>query len=340
MVGLVILILLVLACAPEKKFLPELPAPKPKLEKPVPKTIPPPSGERERLKETPCYALIPNHNLADYDRVNIIFVGFDVNQKEFIDFLPALVDYGGAGYTTTIPHDFKIHTESGEIIRLPPGSRQTFYGLLGTEPFVRNKNKFNFWYVAEIQEVTIPTDPSKQQIASCAVRCRSNIEDTCGLKNVFTANICPAECTPIGSEWSNELFIGGLNPQQIRIFVHEFAHSFGAIRDEYTTPGGTDRPGYPNCAPSLEVAQRWWGDLIGQGEGLLKVGFFEGCSYAPENIRPTDSSLMSASPFLSLGAVNERYIQELLDFFSGEAAARVEEKDMAQLWEELERRRR
>lgn len=293
----------------------------------------------ERLGGTPCYAVIPGHNQADADRVNLVFVGFNVGRQNFTDFLPHFVDIDGAGLTVTIPHNFKMYTESGELVRLPPGSRQTFYGFFSTEPFAQNRNKFNFWYVDEIQQVTVPRDPTKARVAGCNVRCASDVERQCGLKNDYTVNVCNAACTPTASEYTREVFIGDLNPYQVRTLIHEFAHSFAGIKDEYTKDGMGDRPGYPNCAPSHVIAEQWWGDLVGQGNGVLEVGFFNGCSYTDDNIRPTESSLMRGNHFLGLGLVNERHIQELLNYFSGEYAARIEDKNMTEISLQLRARR-
>ena len=122
---------------------------------------------------------------------------------------------------------------------------------------------------------------------------------------------------------------GMFNPYSIRTIVHEFGHSFGGLRDEYFGRiGESDRPGYPNCAPDRETAREWWGDLLGKGEDELGVGFYAGCSYTMDNIRPTNSSIMRSShSLLGFGPVNDRYLQEKLDLFSGEYVENISEKD-------------
>ncbi|MBS3067880.1 hypothetical protein J4450_04205 [Candidatus Micrarchaeota archaeon] len=294
----------------------------------------------DKIEGTLCNAVIRNHNKADNDRVNIIFVGFNISKDDFVEFLPNAVDYDATGFTTSFRQKYKYITESGELIIVEPGQEINFYGFLGMEPFKSNKNKFNFWYVDEIQSVNIPK-PSKKGLPSsaCSFLCKSDIEQTCGLKNVFVANICHATgCTPSAVFNSDEFYITNTEPANIRVFIHEFGHSFGGLADEYAPAWQKREPAeglsrYPNCAPDLETAKRWWSDLEGQGEGDLKIGYFPGCSFVGEYFKPTKSSFMSASIMQGFGPVNERHLLELLDYFSGEKPS--SEKDMTAIRKEL-----
>lgn len=315
---------------------PETPEPSPQPE-PI-KPIEP--AEPERLEGTPCNAVIPGHNQADYERANIIFVGFNLNEEDFLSLLPLFVDYNGTGFTTTIEEKHKIQTEEGIEVFTETGIK-TFYGLLGTDPFRSNKNKFNFWYIEPIQPLQPIPEPELGNscgVGEIARYCISQVEQTCGLKNIYPVYICNTtlSCASYGSWSSNKAYIdnpyslrGKLNPYSIRTIVHEFGHSFGGLRDEYFgITGKGDSPGPPNCAPDLPTAGEWWGDLLGQGEGDLAVGFYEGCSYTPDNIRPTNSSIMRSShSFLDFGLVNERHLEEKLDLFSGEYSEKITEKD-------------
>ena len=124
--------------------------------------------------------------------------------------------------------------------------------------------------------------------------------------------------------------------------VHELGHALFDLRDEYVEFGDDvfTRFGYPNCASSVEEAERWWGDLIGQVdpfyyeyattlddlgifhspsiEDELRTGFVEGGCYGQgdEAIRPTSDSLMN-SQVPVLGSVNRLRVEEILDLFSG-----------------------
>lgn len=88
--------------------------------------------------------------------------------------------------------------------------------------------------------------------------------------------------------------------------VHELGHAAFGLKDEYVNEKKGDRHGQPNCAPDIETAKEWWGDLESEG-----AGYFQGCSYIKENVRPTENSAMR-NPYetLEFGPVNERQIED------------------------------
>lgn len=94
-------------------------------------------------------------------------------------------------------------------------------------------------------------------------------------------------------------------------FLHELGHSLG-LRDE--SPNGQASrcaPGTPNCAVSMEEAERWWGDLAGK-DG--RTDYIFGCCGNMSYIRPTIASLMHDSEKAEdFGPVNERYLRKELD---------------------------
>ncbi len=291
----------------------------------------------ERLDGTICNSVIKGYNHADYERINIIFVGFNMPKEDLISFLSKYTDYDSAGLSIKIQEKHKITTEEGTEL-YTENITKIFYGLLGTEPFKSNKNKFNFWYVDQIQNMS-ESSPSKKTNKTnsnfCNSYCVSDIEGACGLKNIYPIYLCNASCRSYGSWATNKAYIHEVyskgrkfNPYSIKTLIHELGHSFGGLRDEYTQINGTSAPGYPNCAPSLEKAQEWWGDLVGQGEAQLKVGYFKGCSYNNSNYRPTNSSIMRGSVVdLDYGPVNERRLSERLAEYSGNYSTNITEKD-------------
>ena len=99
-----------------------------------------------------------------------------------------------------------------------------------------------------------------------------------------------------------------------RLILHEFGHGFAHLADEYSEERKPKRPVEPNCAPDIQTARNWWGDL----EGKDGVGYFKGCSYVLENIRPTKNSIMFQHWILkdSYYPVNERKILEVLNKYS------------------------
>ena len=114
-----------------------------------------------------------------------------------------------------------------------------------------------------------------------------------------------------------------------RVFIHEFGHTFGGLRDEYTEIGKSNNPGYPNCAPDQDKALAWWGHLFGQGEDELEVVDFTkpdidpimGCSYVADNIRPTAESIMNNSIRYygdkwehAFGPVNQKHLEYIIEY--------------------------
>lgn len=132
-----------------------------------------------------------------------------------------------------------------------------------------------------------------------------------------------------------------------RTFLHETGHAFANLGDEYTSQGSTrDEAPEKNCVKTLEDAKKKWGDLI----GVRDVGFYtgnqklkmekkvtftlnEGCGYIPENIRPTNNSMMAHAQIYwgaDFGPVNERYIKQELGKFKTKKTLEVvpEEKQL------------
>jgi hypothetical protein len=124
--------------------------------------------------------------------------------------------------------------------------------------------------------------------------------------------------------------------------THELGHSLFDLRDEYTAYDREVQHGYPNCAPDLETAEEWWGDLVGGVdpfvyeyaevmEGLgqwvpadlvanITVGFEMGGCYGAEGVagavRPTGESIMR-NQLPVFGAVNRERAEKILALWSG-----------------------
>jgi hypothetical protein len=93
-------------------------------------------------------------------------------------------------------------------------------------------------------------------------------------------------------------------------FLHELGHSLG-LRDERIShcPGCENGP--PNCAPSKEKAQEWWGDMVGK---VAHVRYVQGCCGNRDYVRPTIASLMNdIEKAETFGPVNERYLRNQLE---------------------------
>lgn len=114
-------------------------------------------------------------------------------------------------------------------------------------------------------------------------------------------------CAPGRREW-NSLSCQDESDKG-RLILHETGHAFGLLADEYVEASLGDNPWGPNCAGTKEEATQKWGDLVGQGG----VGYFNGCSYTADNVRPTENSIMKSHYYAdSYGLVNERAIRKII----------------------------
>jgi hypothetical protein len=140
------------------------------------------------------------------------------------------------------------------------------YGLFSKEPFKSNKNLFNVYLlnIKEDKNCQIPDENGGDQ-GGCMLWAKEKAE-LCGsfdtvvvLSNdlsgtggqsgyAFTA-LDFAQVTPFIHD--KEIALGNpeiyINPA-VKTFIHEFGHSFGGLKDEYSTLKIYDDPAqYPNC---------------------------------------------------------------------------------------------
>ena len=247
-----------------------------------------------------CAELYNGVNIKEADRINIVFVGFDYrNKTKFIEHAKQAINYDG---------------RSGGI------------GLMNLPVYRDNKNKFNFWYVNDILQPDVPQQPG-QPAGSCIDNLICDSEKSkkyCeGLTNKYEVNLYNSAGFRPRAYFGGSSFIPVWGDNLNRyIFDHEFQHQFPRLADEYTEPNRGDWPSFidefgniiwgGNCAPDINIAKLWWGDLVGQ----TGIGYYDGCSYVTGNYRPTTNSMMKEWIF-NLGAVNERIISNELLQYSG-----------------------
>lgn len=171
-------------------------------------------------------------------------------------------------------------------------------GMMSLEPLKSNKNKFNIWMYNPKASIFNPDVYSDI----------SSVTSNCPFADTIIVLSKKSFRSYAYFGWAAFVASG----EGGRTVAHEFAHSFFYIHDEYVEPPLGDRPGKPNCAPDIQTAQSWWGDLYGK----KGIGYFKGCSYTENNIRPTEVSMMGGGmyiPGVGFGAVNERQMTSILD---------------------------
>jgi hypothetical protein len=172
-------------------------------------------------------------------------------------------------------------------------------GLMSVEPFKSNENKFNIWMV---RGGDLPSENGyidRKAALEIAAQCTTADYQVIVSKKSFRSY----------AYFAGDAYLS-LNMLELRwghLFLHEFGHSFGKLADEYVEPSKGDRSMQPNCAPDMSTAQKWWG-------GVPNTGYYNGCSYIENNIRPTQNSLMRDHYITSeYGEVNKANLLKVLN---------------------------
>ena len=183
-----------------------------------------------------------------------------------------------------------------------------YKGLMAVEPFRSNKKKFNIWMVPAGNSITYvfnaylnQQQPEEKSSLILASRCSFADYKVIISKKTYRSFAMP---------WQKSIWLSVGDPlgkDKGRTLLHEFGHAFGNLADEYVEEAFGSRPQLPNCAPDIQTAQKWWGNLPG-------TGYNQGCSYTHNNIRPTPNSIMRFQYDFNTEfyAANEQELQEVL----------------------------
>ncbi|MFC1691343.1 hypothetical protein ACFL0W_04125 [Nanoarchaeota archaeon] len=306
-----------------------------------------------------CFSCIDSQALSDLnllplsdqnditeDRINLVFVTADL-PEDSIDLKNLFLEY----------IDFDKPENIGDEL-FDEG------GVLTLEPFRSNEDKFNWWYIEKSVPVNYVVDENKKE-QTILLEYNTKRGVVMETKYEAIANIVPntvivflvfTDIPGVGSSYAmrGKRVVMGINTKHYPIhsinralnelslgfneqtFIHEFSHAVGFLKDEYRYGSGDesfipdDQEDFPPNCVRLEKAKELWGDLVGQGEGVLEVGFFPGCMAFSDTYRPTKLSLMqdeinneviSAHPELRtperLGPANIRFVQQRLDEYTG-----------------------
>ncbi len=200
-------------------------------------------------------------------------------------------------------------------------------GIFGVEPFKSNKEKFNLWIVPSQGNMLVnPADIGN--IVNNIQSANKAISQQCpNADYAIVVSQIPFRSFSVG----NLVFISETYSKDriVSRLLHELGHVIFRLADEYTEQGGGKKPARPNCAKNAEEAVALWGSenyiessLISKDpSGNIKVqfdkgvvGFYRGCSFTDDNIRPTEISVMrsvEAEP-ITFGPVSMKYMLSLL----------------------------
>jgi len=191
-----------------------------------------------------CKEVFPWHNGPVNERVNLVFMPFNYENIEgFLGKVKTLVDINNID--------------------------NSFFSV---EPLKSNKNKFNLWYVNQLEyepesSTLVGGLPLKNPSFYQYGKWTDTLKKCGGIPPLLKVgvvmldgNFVIAGVYPSNKEESG--FVGGLivpNNPIIREFQHDFMHAFAGLGDEYTGPGAVMSTSYENCdIATAEVACPKW----------------------------------------------------------------------------------
>lgn len=186
-------------------------------------------------------------------------------------------------------------------------------GILSIEPFKSNREKFDFYYSTN-PRTSAEGDGVPSYADVCDARYKVYLINKDFGSSVRYHDGRIGEIARISLPQTEKL---GYKT----VIVHEFAHAFGKLEDEYVGGGGGEayydiNPGLPNCVEDREVAEDHWGRMEGKSFGSgTNVGYYKGCGGqgGSSRIEPHDQSIMDVKEYSGglergYGPVSERWI--------------------------------
>ena len=315
-----------------------------------------PLGMAFQVVDAIHHELVPGHNRPDAERVNMVFVGSGWDSSS--DMAAMATELLGLDGPVVYGEDWKPLGEDA----IPSEVWSIEFGPFATEPIASAVNRFNFWYLED--DLVNPrglfhdSDPEfgndlaegmpyphtvvvSLHRQGSGVYGRSEANWT-SLKGIDGPELPPVEDVSFSGIY---LALDPITPQlEADTLTHEMGHAIFELRDEYYEADRAVTYGYPNCAPSEEVAMEWWGDLVGEVDPAVDTWidyqrrYYEyfgeegpaslvdmvtvrptsgGCYDGSDDvIRPTEDSIMN-SQIPVFGAVNRRRVESILGLFSG-----------------------
>lgn len=316
-----------------------------------------PGGEAFQVINGEIFELIPGHNRASADRINVLFISSGLERMANGDRSHMLPDLAEQMLTLDGPlgddYDGVFRPESETVTRL-------VWGPMAIEPLASHVDRFNFWYLPEEvadEESMLSSgfdrlgdlgfDLPNLHITALYNNVGRSVSDARGTS---FETVEPDEVPPIGRVRFGDarVWVTEFDPVgSATTLAHEWGHGLFGLRDEYY--GFDDRPivvGYPNCAPDEATAMEWWGDLVGttdpfaehvQAVSAERLGPWEldalgdvvarttieisagGCysDFDSDEVYRPSVDSLMNSEVPVFGAVNRERVQEVLDQFSG-----------------------
>ncbi len=317
-----------------------------------------PGGWAVQVMTADLVELIPGHNVADAERINVVFFGSDLAPIEVAAGFESIERTARSLLGWTGPTDAFVNAR-GDVLDEAP----IRWGPFATEPIASNRHRFNLWFVAEpldhvdalFLDVTDPGIHEGFDLANVhAVLMRA--DDRFGQSDARFASFTEVTEFPSAASqivFGNTRMVLDTNnlSAAIQVLTHEWGHALFGLRDEYTELSRPIATGAPNCAPDEPTAEAWWGDRVGDVDPFVDVVIEQvqsfgrdpeiefggsladqvrvattpgGCYGALDDrsaFRPNRGSAMrETNPVF--GTINRERIEAVLDLFSGWAPYR------------------
>jgi hypothetical protein len=315
-----------------------------------------PTTDRSRATPTGLEDLLAGHNDPTADRINLVFApwGWD-DEVAFREFAQTVIGWDG--------HPV-LFSASGSVYPLGqvPDEEDDMImgaelGLFGYEPFRSRHDLFNIWVTTEsppepygwLDTVDDPDYIDDQVIITLALVGEPGHYSRSGLD---TANGNPDELHRTTDPFANVTIAVWLPEAQstLQVIPHELGHALFGLPDEYLGSVDADvgdrNEAWPSCAASIETAEAWWGDLIGEYDPMIDTyidemvaaGFEyaadaenialwrdrnrtayveDGCYGVTGSYRSTEDSLMGRRSTPAFGLTNRRWMEQVLALWSG-----------------------
>lgn len=298
--------------------------------------------------------LVQGHNDLGADRINLIFApwGWD-DLGQFATYAASLLGFDG---TAVIAGPDGWALPAGAIVDNPIDGD---LGLFGFEPFRSNRHKFNVWSTeqgpaAPSDWLNTTSDPIYVPNQVIVVLAFDPAADFPGM--VSHAGQDVAFRTPEDLQRTTDqpfdnvvVVVWPFRPiGSFRVTAHELGHAMFGLADEYLGRINADdfarNSFWPSCPNSLETAEEWWGDLIGEYDPMVDVWADEmraaglghlvgdveqlrdtnrtafvdtGCFGFPSTYRSAEDTLMGFN-FPAFGVTNRLWMESVLDLWTGD----------------------
>ncbi|MCX5754245.1 MAG: M64 family metallo-endopeptidase [Candidatus Krumholzibacteria bacterium] len=240
--------------------------------------------------------------------------------------------------------------DQNEMHKLRGDAERLLGALFDTEPFKSRKRDFNVRLIETASSESGVDEPREGKYRNSMFGLSFNTFDISRYMLTFSTKVLQdivgnvpcdaviliANTKRYGGGGIYNLYSAGCSNNEFDayVFIHEFAHAFAGLGDEYYSsqvayndlyPKGME-PWEPNITALLDTAKVKWGDLIPEGTPVPTpddsshagaVGAFEGAGYSAKGLyRPCRDCIMFSKRTVPFCPVCRRAIERMIDCYT------------------------